>query len=157
MEEVSAQSKVCLYNGSTRVDETFEALLDKHLQDEHPLTKVSPKHIERAMEMFRTIKKPEFSNLRKATGFWEISDDEDDYEDGGIEIPWSVPALRQRKPPFNIENSSTPYPSDRTLIEAAFKPHVDLVVEAISTIAQRDKPKVSIGSGNSGWEYLANL
>jgi len=88
MEEVSAQSKICLYNGSTRVDETFEALLEKHLHEEHPMTKVSSKHMERAMEMFRTIKKPEFSSLRKATGFWEISDDEDDYEDGGIEIPW---------------------------------------------------------------------
>ena len=90
MEEISRDSKICLYSGSTFVDSSFRIALEEYLQKAYPDTTVTERHLQRAMETFITIKKPDFSMLSKTAGFWEVSDLDDDYEDGGIEIPWSV-------------------------------------------------------------------
>ncbi|KAH8087537.1 hypothetical protein HD553DRAFT_368436 [Filobasidium floriforme] len=125
LEEIGADSKVCLYHGSTYVDGSFQEVLTAHLEQEYPLTKATEKHIEAAKRMFSTLRKPEFTFKKKVTGFWDISENEDDFDDGGIEVPWS-------------------------LMEEAFKPHVDLIVETASAITQQDSPKFIFCSGGFG-------
>ena len=88
LEEIGADSKVCLYNGSTYVDQSFQEVLVAYLDAEYPLTKASDRHIDKAKRIFATLRKPEFSVKRKVTGFWDISENEDDFDDGGIEVPW---------------------------------------------------------------------
>ncbi|KAG7530478.1 hypothetical protein FFLO_05019 [Filobasidium floriforme] len=125
LEEIGADSKVCLYNGSTYVDQSFQEVLTSHLEQEYPLTKASDKHIDKAKHIFATLRKPEFTSKKKVTGFWDISENEDDFDDGGIEVPWD-------------------------LMESAFKPHVDLIVDTASAIAQGDRPKYIFCSGGFG-------
>jgi hypothetical protein len=63
-------------------------VLTAYLENEYPLTKASDKQIEKATEIFANIRKPEFSSKKKTPGFWDISENEDDFEDGAIEVPW---------------------------------------------------------------------
>ena len=88
MEEISGNSKICLYDGSTYVDTSFRKVLKDHLAKVFPATAITEKHLERALDIFATIKKPEFSLKIKDPGFWEISDNEQDFDDGGLEVPW---------------------------------------------------------------------
>jgi hypothetical protein len=70
------------------VDQSFQEVLTSHLEQEYPLTKASDKHIDKAKHIFATLRKPEFTSNKKVTGFWDISENEDDFDDGGIEVPW---------------------------------------------------------------------
>jgi hypothetical protein len=88
LEEIDPEAKTCLYAGSTFVDQSFEERLEIYLKQKYPATQASDRHIERAVSIFASLRKPEFSGKEKGTGFWEISDNPDDFDEGGIEIPW---------------------------------------------------------------------
>jgi hypothetical protein len=90
LNEIGAENKVCLYNGSTYVDRTFSDLLKAFLAEQYPKTIPSPKHIERATRCFSENRKPGFSISLKGRGPFplELSDNPDDYEDGEIEVSW---------------------------------------------------------------------
>jgi hypothetical protein len=79
-----------LFAGSTFVDKSFEKELKEYLSATYPLTKITDRHIQRAMDVFVTTKKLGFTAAQKTPGFWDISSDDDDYDEGGVEIPWSV-------------------------------------------------------------------
>jgi hypothetical protein len=70
------------------VDQSFKDRLEIYLKQAYPATRASDRHIERAVNIFASLRKPEFSGKEKGTGFWEISDNPDDFDEGGIEIPW---------------------------------------------------------------------
>ena len=88
LEEVGANSKICLSHGSTYVDQSFQEIIAAYLGAAYPLTKPTDRHIEKVTHTFATLRKPEFSVNKKATGYWDVSDNEDDFDDGGIEVPW---------------------------------------------------------------------
>ncbi|KAG7561958.1 hypothetical protein FFLO_02598 [Filobasidium floriforme] len=127
LNEIGAENKVCLYNGSTYVDRTFSDLLKAFLAEQYPKTIPSPKHIERATRCFSENRKPGFSVSLKGRGPFplELSDNPDDYEDGEIEVSWD-------------------------LLEAAFKPHVDPIASTAAQIVATDGLKHVFCSGGFG-------
>lgn len=90
LEEQSLQSKICLYAGSTYVDDTFATLLEPYLAARYPETVIKPDHLEKAGSMFSNLRKHEFSldSREKAGGFWIVDSEESSFDGGGIEIPW---------------------------------------------------------------------
>lgn len=46
--------------------------------------------MKKAMSIFTNTCKPGFSEEKKVDGFWDISDNDGDFDEGGIEVPWSV-------------------------------------------------------------------
>ncbi|KAH8087461.1 hypothetical protein HD553DRAFT_322937 [Filobasidium floriforme] len=105
MEEVGSDSKLCLYNGSTYIDKSFRALLKEHLISEYTKSPTVPdKHLDKAGMLFATLGKLEFSFTTKDAppGCYAISDNEVDYDEGEVSVPW-------------------------TLMKSAFDQHVDLI------------------------------
>jgi hypothetical protein len=91
MEEVGTESKICLYHGSTYIDKSFRTLLKDYLVEEFTKAQViTDKHLDKAENIFTSVRKLEFSLACKGDppGCWDISDNEDDYDDGSISVPW---------------------------------------------------------------------
>jgi hypothetical protein len=101
LKEIGAESKACLYNGSTYVDETFAQILKPYLTSHYPKTRVSEKHIERATRHFSDARKPGFSRALKTRGPFpfEVGSPED-YLDGEIDVPWYVPTGLIKSPRY---------------------------------------------------------
>jgi hypothetical protein len=102
LKEIGAESKACLYNGSTYVDETFAQILKPYLTSHYPKTRVSEKHIERATRHFSDARKPGFSRtLRERGPFpFEVGSPED-YLDGEIDVPWYVSTNLDKSPRYS--------------------------------------------------------
>jgi hypothetical protein len=91
MEEVGTDSKICLYHGSTYIDKSFRNLLKEYLVEEFTESQtISEKHLDKAEFIFANVGKLEFSFTTKNAppGCWDISDNEDDYDEGSISVPW---------------------------------------------------------------------
>ncbi|KAG7561960.1 hypothetical protein FFLO_02600 [Filobasidium floriforme] len=134
LEEVGLASKVCLYSGSTYIDKSFRRVIKDHLQSSYPKTQaVSEMHIDKAVQMFSYEAKPDFTMKDVLPGCWKISENEDDFEDGEITVPWYSQQLR-----------------DRRVMALAFDEHVDKIVQSAGHIVADEKPKYIFCSGGLG-------
>jgi len=76
-----------LYSGSTFVDQTFEDFLHAKLVSEYPDT-YNERHLIRGVKGFVISTKLQYSHDKRQSIYLELSDNEDEYNQGFIELQW---------------------------------------------------------------------
>lgn len=80
-------TNVGLYRGATFVDRDFEEFLSHYLTSQYPFA-FKDAHLARGVKDFKTTIKPQFSANNRELVHLTLTDDEDLYVNGAIQLTW---------------------------------------------------------------------